>query len=309
MSQLTRPLILGLILVLQFGGLPHLAQAAEPSQLAASAVGQNRTIALEGQKNFRDLGGYKTADGRQQVRWGRLYRSGSLARLTDEDYKTLTPLGIATVVDLRSTAERASEPTVWRAGEPELLSKAYTSKGEAALMGILRTPDATPDKVRQAMIGFYRQMPDQFADQYSEIFHHLSAFNAPLLFHCTAGKDRTGLGSALILTVLGVPRDQVIADYVLTEKAGDFRGAPSPAATAGTKDPYDYMRSVQSDLIRPLMRADPAYLEAALDQIDKDYGSVQAYVNRKLGVSNTEIALLRSKLLEPVAKAEPQTRR
>jgi protein-tyrosine phosphatase len=153
------------------------------------------------------------------------------------------------------------------------------------------------------MIGFYRQMPDQFADQYSEIFHHLAAFNSPLLFHCTAGKDRTGLASALILTVLGVPRDQVIADYVLTEKAGDFRGAPSPAAPAGTKDPYDYMRSMQSDLIRPLMRADPAYLEAALDQIDKDYGSVQAFVNRKLGVSNTEIAILKAKLLEPVAKS------
>lgn len=295
--------VLGLVLALQFTSLSTFSWANDAAPAAAASQIQSRTIALQGQKNFRDLGGYKTADGRQQVRWGRLYRSGSLARLTDEDYTALARLGIATVVDLRSTTERTSEPTVWRAGEPELLAKAYTSKGEAALMGMLKAPDATPDTVRQAMIGFYRQMPDQFADQYSEIFHHLSAFNAPLLFHCTAGKDRTGLVSALILTVLGVPRDQVIADYVLTEKAGDFRGAPSPAAPAGTKDPYDYMRSMQPDLIRPLMRADPAYLEAALDQIDKDYGSVQTYVNRKLGVSNAQIALLRSRLLEPVAKA------
>jgi protein-tyrosine phosphatase len=295
--------VLGLVLALQITSLPAIGWANESAPVPSAAQAQSRTVALEGQKNFRDLGGYKTADGRQQVRWGRLYRSGSLARLTDQDYTSLAPLGIATVVDLRSTAERASEPTVWRAGEPELLAKAYNSKGEAALMAVLKAPDATPETVRQAVIGFYRQMPDQFADQYSEIFHHLAAFNSPLLFHCTAGKDRTGLASALILTVLGVPRDQVIADYVLTEKAGDFRGAPSPAAPAGTKDHYDYMRSMQAELIRPLMRADPAYLEAALDQIDKDYGSVQSYVNRKLGVSTTEIAILRAKLLEPVAKA------
>ena len=303
MTYTKRLQVLGLVLALQITSLPAFSWANDAAPVAAASQTQSRTVALKGQKNFRDLGGYKTADGRQQVRWGRLYRSGSLARLTDDDYAALTPLGIATVVDLRSTAERASEPTVWRAGEPELLAKAYTSKGEAALMGVLKAPDATPETVRQAMIGFYRQMPDQFADQYSEIFHHLASFNAPLLFHCTAGKDRTGLASALILTVLGVPRDQVIADYVLTEKAGDFRGTPSPAAPTGNKDPYDYMRSMQSDLIRPLMRADPAYLEAALDQIDKDYGSVQTYVNRKLGVSNAQIALLRSRLLEPVAKA------
>lgn len=293
---------LSLIAALCLTTTPSLAKVAPQAHSApATASGHTRAIPLEGQRNFRDLGGYRTADGRHQVRWGVLYRSGSLARLTDKDYAVLAPLGITSVIDFRSTAERASEPTNWRAGEPQILSKAYTSKGEAALMGAMQGPDASPAKVREAMIGFYHQMPEQYADQYSELFHRLSGHKAPLLFHCTAGKDRTGLASALILTVLGVPRDKVIEDYVLTEKAGDFRGAAASAPPpAGDKDPYAYLRNSKADLIAPLMRADPAYLEAALGQITKDYGSVEAYVRKRLGVSSAELATIRARLLEPV---------
>ena len=282
-------------------GLAKVAHRAYPAPTAADAAPHARAIPLEGQRNFRDLGGYRTADGRHQVRWGMIYRSGSLARLTDKDYAVLAPLGITSVIDFRSTAERASEPTNWRAGEPEILTKAYTSKGEAALMGAMQGPDASQAKVRDAMIGFYHQMPEQYADQYSEVFHRLATHKAPLLFHCTAGKDRTGLASALVLTVLGVPRTKVIEDYVLTEKAGDFRGAAAtaPAPAVGDKDPYAYMRNTKSDLITPLMRADPAYLEAALAQITKDYGSVEGYVRKRLGVSTGELAVIRARLLEP----------
>jgi protein-tyrosine phosphatase len=295
---------LSLIAALSLTATPVLAEVAHrasPAPVAASKASYPRTVPLEGQRNFRDLGGYRTADGRHQVRWGMLYRSGSLARLTEKDYALLAPLGITSVIDFRSTAERASEPTDWRAGEPEILSKAYTSKGEAALMGAMQGPDASQAKVREAMIGFYHQMPEQYADQYSEVFHRLAAHKSPLLFHCTAGKDRTGLASALVLSVLGVPRDKVIEDYVLTEKAGDFRGAAASAPPpAGDKDPYAYMRNTKSDLIAPLMRADPAYLEAALAQITKDYGSVEAFVRKRLGVSAAELATIRARLLEPV---------
>lgn len=291
--------VLGLVAALSLSSGPSLARVqAGP---AAPAAVHARTIPLEGQKNFRDLGGYRTADGRHQVRWGVLYRSGSLARLTDKDYAVLAPLGVASVIDFRSTAERTAEPTNWRAGEPEILTKAYTSKGEAALMGAMQGPDATQARVRDAMIGFYHQMPEQYADQYSEVFHRLAATRSPLLFHCTAGKDRTGIAAALVLTVLGVPRDKVIEDYVLTEKAGDFRGAAaSTPPPAGDKDPYAYLRNSKSDLIAPLMRADPAYLEAALNQIARDYGSIEGYVRKRLGVSGMELAAIRARLLEPV---------
>lgn len=304
MKRQNHPNLLGLVLALQISALPFMAQASDinrPASVNESQIAHSQTVALTGQRNFRDLGGYQTADGRRQVRWGKLYRSGTLARLTDQDYAVLTPLGISTIVDFRTTAERAAEPTNWRAGEPSVLFKSYDTKGEMALMAVLTAPNAKPADVRNAMIGFYKQMPEQYADQYGEIFHHLVSYQTPLLFHCTAGKDRTGLASALILMALGVSRNDAVADYVLTEKAGDFRATGTGAAPSGANAPYDALRSTQAELIAPLLRADPAYLEAALDQIITDYGSVQAFVQKRLGVSNTELAILRARLLEPVS--------
>jgi protein-tyrosine phosphatase len=304
MKRQNHPNLLGLVLALQISAVPFMAQASDINRLASvreSQIVHSRIVALTGQRNFRDLGGYRTADGRRQVRWGKLYRSGTLARLTDQDYAVLSPLGISTIVDFRSTAERAAEPTNWRAGEPSVLFKSYSTKGEMALMAVLAAPNAKPADVRNAMIGFYRQMPEQYADQYGEIFHHLVSYQTPLLFHCTAGKDRTGLASALILMALGVSRNDAVADYVLTEKAGDFRATGTGAASSGADDPYAAMRSTQAELMAPLLRADPAYLEAALDQIIVDYGSVQAFVHKRLGVSKGELAILRSRLLEPIS--------
>lgn len=304
MMRQNHPNLLGLVLAFQIGALPLMAQAADvknPLSAQQDRIAHSRTVALSGQRNFRDLGGYRTIDGRRQVRWGLLYRSGTLARLSDQDYAILAPLGISTIVDFRTTAERTAEPTNWRAGEPEVLFKSYGTKGEAALMAVLTAPNAKPADVRQAMIGFYRQMPEQYADQYSEIFHHLVAYKSPLLFHCTAGKDRTGLAAALILMTLGVSRTDAVADYVLTEKAGDFRATGTVAATSAANDPYAAMRATQTELMAPLLRADPAYLDAALDQITKDYGSVQTFVSKRLGISNAEVAILRARLLEPVS--------
>lgn len=304
MKRQNHPNLLGLVLALQISALPFMAQASDinrPASVNESQIAHSRTVALTGQRNFRDLGGYQTADGRRQVRWGKLYRSGTLARLSDQDYAVLTPLGISTIVDFRTTAERAAEPTNWRAGEPSVLFKSYDTKGEMALMAVLTAPNAKPADVRNAMIGFYKQMPEQYADQYGEIFHHLVSYQTPLLFHCTAGKDRTGLASALILMALGVSRNDAVADYVLTEKHGDFRATGTGAAPSGANAPYDALRSTQAELIAPLLRADPAYLEAALDQIIADYGSVQAFVQKRLGVSNSELAILRLRLLEPVS--------
>jgi protein-tyrosine phosphatase len=304
MKRQNHQTLLRLVLALQIAAVPLMVRAAEVKKSPSvneSQIAHSRTVALTGQRNFRDLGGYRTADGRRQVRWGKLYRSGSLARLTDQDYAVLTPLGISTIVDFRTTAERAAEPTNWRAGEPAVLFKSYSTKGEMALMAVLTAPNAKPADVRQAMIGFYQQMPEQYADQYSEIFHHLVSYQTPLLFHCTAGKDRTGLAAALILMSLGVSRADAVADYILTEKAGDFRATGTGAAPSAANDPYSAMRGTQTELMAPLLRADPAYLEAALDQIIKDYGSVQTFVHKRLGVSNAEVALLRARLLEPVS--------
>ncbi|MBU6371185.1 MAG: tyrosine-protein phosphatase [Alphaproteobacteria bacterium] len=266
------------------------------------AVAHQRILPLQGQKNLRDLGGYVTADGRSRVKWGEIYRSGALSSLTDDDYRALMPLGIASVVDLRSTDERRKEPTTWRAGAVDAYAKDYVSDGERSLFAALMAPGATPEMVKAAMAGFYRQMPEQFADQYAEIFHRLAGRDEALLFHCTAGKDRTGLAAALVLIVLGVPRETVRADYELTDRAVDFmaqfKAQPNPAPET---DSYAFLRRLPPEMVMPLMRADPAYLDAALAQIEQQYGSVTAYVKKRLGVTDAEIAAMRARLLEPVA--------
>jgi len=277
------------------------AQPAPQSQSPAVASAHSRFVPLQGQSNFRDFGGYRTADGKQQVRWGELYRSGSLARLTDDDYAAVARLRIAAVVDLRALSERAAEPTRWRGGTIDAYAKDYISDTDQALGKVLMSPGVSPQAVQAAMAEFYRQMPEQFADQYAEIFHRLAARNQPLLIHCTAGKDRTGLAAALVLLTLGVQRETVLSDYALTDQAASLMAAASAQPPASGEDPYAFLRRLPATLVTPLMRADPAYLQAAFARIEADYGSVDAYVQKRLGVTNAELALLRARLLEPVA--------
>lgn len=280
---------------------PRAAVSAAPAPTVAEASSHPRILPLAGQNNFRDLGGYLTADGRMRVKWGEIYRSGALSKLTEEDYREIAALRIRSIVDLRSTDERRREPTAWRAGAVDAYAKDYVSTGERSLFAILTAPGATPDAVKGAMISFYREMPEQFADQYAELFHRLAGRDEAVLFHCTAGKDRTGLAAALVLSVLGAPREIVLADYALTDQAVNFMAqfsaqpAPSPES-----DSYAFLRQAPPHMVAPLMRADPAYLEAALAAIDAQYGSVTAYVKTRLGVTDAELAAMRARLLEPV---------
>lgn len=257
-----------------------------------------RVLPLEGGRNFRDLGGYRTADGRS-LKWGRVFRSGALSGLTDADYALVDELGIHTVVDFRSTGERLNEPTRWRAAPAEFLTKDYSNGGDNdALAKALRTPGATPETVAGVMMDFYRNVPDQFADQYAAMFHKLAKGDGALLFHCSAGKDRTGVAAGILLTVLGVPRETVLSDYAMSEKVVDYM-AQMNAAPASANDPYAFLRRLPPDVVRPLMRSDPRYLQAALDEIDTRYGSVDAYVRTRLGLSDIEIEAVKRVLLEP----------
>ncbi|MEZ5945601.1 MAG: tyrosine-protein phosphatase [Hyphomonas sp.] len=259
-----------------------------------------RLLPLEGGRNFRDLGGYETADGRH-VKWGRLFRSGTMTRLTDEDYKYLSGLGIATVVDLRTSQERTAEPTDWKAGSIDYVTFADPVEEDAnPLAAVFASPDVTPEDVRATMTALYSGILDQQTPAYRRLFLDLVEDDAPLAFNCSAGKDRTGVGAALILSALGVPRDTVVADYALSEKLVDYSAEfkLSDEAPVQEDGPYTYLRKLPPELVAPLMRSDPAYIESVLDHIDATYGSVDAYIQQELGVDETQLAALRQKLLE-----------
>jgi len=276
---------------------PLLALATVPAMLpaqplpAAQQTAHQRVLPLQGGRNFRDLGGYATRDGRH-VRWGLLFRSGAMSGLTPADYAYLDTLGIRFVCDLRTARERAAEPTVWRGTrKPDYWTS--DALGTGGDLGRLLAPGAsvTGAQIRATMIDLYRTLPETHREAYRAIFRHLADGQVPVAFNCSAGKDRTGVGAALILSALGVPRETVIADYALSDKVVDFR----KAIAAQPNSPFAKMPDA---VLTPLLKSDPAYIEAALDAVNARYGSVEAYLKTALGLTDADIARMRANLLE-----------
>jgi len=261
----------------------------------------SRLLPLEGGRNFRDMGGYKTGDGRT-VKWGKIFRSGTMAFLTDDDYGYLRGLGVKTVCDYRSSAEREVEPTNWRAGEIEYLAHDYSSaQSSNGLRQIFAKPDVTPADVKAAMAGFYHTIAYEHADKYKEMFAKLAAGDMPLAFNCSAGKDRAGTSAALLLTALGVPRETVVADYALSDKLVDYMAVFAKRDAAqkpqGQKNPYAFLSQLPRDLVAPLMASDPDYIRATFAHLEAEHGSVMNFIQNELGVTDEMLVKIRSQLL------------
>jgi protein-tyrosine phosphatase len=254
-----------------------------------------RQVALEGGGNFRDLGGYRTEDGRR-VRWGRLFRSGTLAYLTGSDWKLLTSLDIRNICDLRTTAERDAEPTSWKPQAVRTMTWDYELDG-GAVMGAFRVGTPTPERVRAAILEFYLTAPEDFADRLCAIFDLLGADEVPLILHCTAGKDRTGVAAAIVLRALGVPPHTVIEDYALSDGSVDVRTLTG-SAVSGRNDPWRFLATLSPELRAPLMAADPAYLKAMLDDLDRRYGSLHGYLASRIGITQAALERIRDRHLE-----------
>lgn len=177
---------------------------------------------------------------------------------------------------------------------------AYWENDEAASIGIVDALQSihspTPADVEAAVEADYRKLPFDQSAAYQAMFERLVAGEVPLAFNCTAGKDRTGVAAALILSALGVPRATVIADYVLSDHI---------VAANVTKDWNEKLRSsypilakLPPDVVAPLFRAKPAYIEAMFSEVEHRYGSVERYLSDVLGVSDRDLDVLRARLLE-----------
>ena len=257
-----------------------------------------RVLPLEGGRNFRDLGGYPTTDGRV-VRWGALYRSGVMHELTDADYRYLDGLGIKTVCDFRSTVERADEPTRWRAAAVDYRFRDYDDASSSVLRTALTAPDLSGPKVAATMAGLYEGMLDRFSGHYADMFDQLVAGKAPLAFNCSAGKDRTGIAAALVLTALGVPREVILADYAMSEQVVNYEAAYSGPDAPAADGPYAFLAKLPAEVRAPLLRSDPAYLEAAFARMEREHGSVEGFLAARLDVSAADVEKLRDLYLVP----------
>lgn len=263
---------------------PASAHIVQPQPPVASQ--HQRLLPLQGGQNFRDLGGYRTEDGRS-VRWGLLFRSGSMHFLTAADYAYLERLGIRTVCDFRDTRERATEPVTWPAGRaPRVLADDYMMDTDIGKTVPGHTPTAAEAKA--TITNLYPRLLTQFNGQYRRMFAELLAGRAPLAFNCTAGKDRTGIAAALLLTALGVPRETVVQDYVLTNRYFD----PTKVVRTTNGASQQWTR-LPPDVLRAYMAADPSYIEAALQVVDSHAGGANGYMRDELGLSSADLAKLR----------------
>jgi protein-tyrosine phosphatase len=264
------------------------ARSREATPVEAHA----RLVPLQGGRNFRDLGGYRTSDGRH-VKWNLLFRSGSMHGLTDADYDSLERRGIRVVCDFRDTRERASEPVHWPAANaPRLLSDDYVLDQRGFLpAGEMKS--WTETSARAAMTASYPKMLAQFHDQYRRMFAELLAGHAPLAFNCSAGKDRTGIAAALLLTALGVSRETVIDDYLLTNRYLD--PAKLLANPSAARSP---LAQLPPGVTFAIMKADRRYIEAALAVLDEHHGGTAGWLSDEMGLSRANIMALRAAYLE-----------
>ncbi len=258
-----------------------------------------RLIPLEGVYNFRDFGGYATRDG-VRVRQRKLYRSAHLARASDADRDVVRDLGIKLVVDLRRPSERSHEPSRWHDdATPSIIASPGGDEESLPphMVFLKETPSPTPQQMRDYMVATYRRLPydDRHVAMFSEMFARLADGESPLLIHCAAGKDRTGIACALILHALGVDEDLILADYVLTNQAMSIDGIVKQSAERISRK---IGRPISADQLRPMAEVDARYLAAAFDEMATRDGGLDAYLDAVLRVDSETRRRLREHLVE-----------
>lgn len=249
-----------------------------------------RVLPLQQGSNFRDIGGYPAAGGKH-VRWGLIYRSGGQPLLSDADVKQIHALKLANLVDLRSSEERVIAPT-------RIDAVPYQAVGYSMLK---LTGGGTPKNGE----GVYRTMPTMMAPQLRLVFQDLLARKGAIAYNCSAGQDRTGFVTAIILSALGVPRDQIIADYHLsTSYRRPEWEMPKIDTVAQANNPvamYFAQHQQSPAAAKPQPLKDPdgtAFLSHAFNEIDKKWGSVEGYLEQEIGVTKLDLAALRANYLE-----------
>ncbi len=238
-------------------------------------------VELAGASNLRDLGGYCTVDGRL-VRRGLVFRSAALAGLTDGDLVIVDRLGLRTICDFRGVEESQRAPT--RLPGPQIVPLPIEPTVGAGLRDILATREATGEALNAVLERAYVAYALDSTAQYRRLLDLVADGATPLLFHCSAGKDRTGFGAALLLTALGVPWTTVLEDFTATNQLW----------RRDTVHSSDLPLTVRE----ALLRAEPTLLAAAFEGARTRYGSIDSYLEAALGFGSDRRERLQGVMLE-----------
>lgn len=241
---------------------------------------------LAGALNFRDLGGYAGHEGRR-VRRGRIFRSDHLGALTRQDAVQLRTIGLTRIADLRGVTEREAAACALEGVtvhslpiEPTIVQKIHD------LLDAGQRP--APQDIVALMQDTYRGFVRGNSNRFAELFAHLLESDEPLVFHCTAGKDRTGFAAAMIHLALGVAEEDVRRDYLLTNE----RLKPDP----------NWWQALAPEVAQVLYRVQPEFLDASLQALREDFGSTEGYLADGLKLGAAERARLRELYLDPVLR-------
>ena len=252
---------------------------------------EHRLLPMDGAHNTRELGGYKTTDGKS-VKWGMLFRSDKLSDISGTDQEYLQNLGIKKIIDFRSEEEKTEDPDIIPSGisyveMPISVDGAMRSKIEAVLKG------ETDKEVKSFLIDANREFVTSYTDVYENFLRGLIDDDAPTLFHCTAGKDRAGFAAAISLIALGVSREDVIEDYMKTnafikDRIEEILGQIKLMSLYQT----------DTEILRPLIGVERVYIETAFKTAEEKYGSLENFIRDGLNISDEDIQKLRNKFLE-----------
>jgi protein-tyrosine phosphatase len=278
----------------------EMAELIEHTYLDSTAVQafttfRERRVFFSGAKNFRDLGGYQTVDG-GHVRWGVLYRSDSLHKLTEGDLKRLSGLGLRWIVDFRSPKEKEAEPDRLPAGMASCLVEIPILDSSTQIFQDSR--DEFIKNLKNIDPFHYMavtnvELATRFTAEMQKFFDLLLSSNGqPILFHCAAGKDRTGFAAALILRILGIPHNVVMEDYLLSNKY----------FYAAQRWNLSLLRLIKgrqfADVVAGMARVHPSYLSAAFQSIYQEHGSFENYVQKGLMLTARDTDRLKAQYLE-----------
>lgn len=251
---------------------------------------EERIIELEGSFNFRDMGGYPTIDG-YHVKWGMLYRSGNLSGMTKADLEIVNQLGIKKICDLRAKDEINKYPDPILNGAAWNHVPVIQDEVKIKHVGDLVSPYENGD-LGGLLISLNREMVT-YTETFQKVFKLLlDEPQNPFLFHCMAGKDRTGVVAALILSVLGVSRDIILEDYLFTNHSLE-----KIKANLLTSESHN-LQQINQEVFDALLEARVEYINAFFDKLESTYLSIDSYIKEKISLTNADIALLKKHLLE-----------
>ena len=261
---------------------------------------EERAVPLEGVLNTRDLGGLKTEDGRS-VRTGQLIRSGEIDEISESSMQSLDNMGVSVIVDLRTTSEATAHPAQWPEGEGPVRHNFPVMENESQMIedmrASIRSGKAKAEETDALFAGAFGYIATDYTDEYRDLFDVLlgQPEGEAVLYHCSGGKDRTGVATALVLTALGVTKEDIQADFMMSNTLKD---ADNKAEQIAAEVNSAQGTSMTADAVWPSLGVRESYLDEFYDSVEERYGSVDGYLREGLGLTDEDLDTLRKRYLQ-----------